>query len=646
MRKVFYVCHEDCRYDLIRSFAGTARGFAFLGFMSRGHAQRAIDALNGKRVGGRPIAVDWAVAKQQHQAQALPEDADGSDLDAEDLEDHEDFDREAAAAGPVASTVGSIVDQVLREGGEDLGDGDVEEHEDDSEDEEEELVPAAKVVQPALDRTSDGGCTAFVRGLPLDATSRQLSQRLGAFGAVTSCRLVRDKAAGGQLKGTAFVEFATPEGVAAAVAASDKARCVCKHTSVVYNTLWPRTGTGPAITVAGRMITVHAALSGQQARDLATARDAGKEDRRRLHLVRMRLILYVEKTHVLCQAKEGVIVEGSPAWLDLSKGDQLKRKRAAAEKKAKLASPNYVVSATRLAVRNLPKSLDDKALKQLFLQAVRADGATLVAAFHLDGTHRCKRGRPLPGRWCNRPRSCVKPIAPLPTAPNGPGASGLWSLRSTSMRCVHCGSSTTTQTSLVRWFCVLSRDQHCAHLGAERRPIVEFAIDSVKALKAREARGGKHVAEGRRKGRDGKAAAEGGRKGNATAAKDAAGKEHKGNATAAKDAAGKANAGKAAPEGAAVHIKGKRNPASTPKSAAPREAVRPSTPEPVPPEAATQPNKRQRPASRKDPPQKKLAKKGAEDALDDMVARYKAAMFGGAASQAITRKTKGRWFDA
>lgn len=70
------------------------------------------------------------------------------------------------------------------------------------------------------------------------------------------------------------------------------------------------------------------------------------------------------------QAREGAIEEGSSAWNDLSKGDKEKRLRASKEKALKLRSPNYFVSATRLSLRNLPYSLDEKALKALLTDAV------------------------------------------------------------------------------------------------------------------------------------------------------------------------------------------------------------------------------------------------------------------------------------
>lgn len=70
------------------------------------------------------------------------------------------------------------------------------------------------------------------------------------------------------------------------------------------------------------------------------------------------------------QAKEGTIEEGSAAWDSLSVTDRTKRKRAAEEKNTKLRSPNFSVSRTRLSVRNIPLTMLEKTLKQLFIAAV------------------------------------------------------------------------------------------------------------------------------------------------------------------------------------------------------------------------------------------------------------------------------------
>ena len=52
-----------------RSSTGRGRGFAFVGFTCKAHAERGIKLVNGQAVAGRPVAVDWAVAKAQYGSQ-------------------------------------------------------------------------------------------------------------------------------------------------------------------------------------------------------------------------------------------------------------------------------------------------------------------------------------------------------------------------------------------------------------------------------------------------------------------------------------------------------------------------------------------------------------------------------------------------
>lgn len=52
--------------------------------------------------------------------------------------------------------------------------------------------------------------------------------------------------------------------------------------------------------------------------------------------------------------QEGRIEQGSAAWEQMSEADRDKRMRAEKDKKLKLQSPNFVVSPTRLSIRNIP----------------------------------------------------------------------------------------------------------------------------------------------------------------------------------------------------------------------------------------------------------------------------------------------------
>ena len=117
---------------------------------------------------------------------------------------------------------------------------------------------------------------------------------------------------------------------------------------------------GPPVFIAGKPVDIHIALGTDDARDLAVrkskdfAANANPDKGRNLYL-----------------AQEGLIAEGSAAWNSLSSSDKEKRARAATESEMKLKSPNFAVSTTRLNVRNVPKSWDEGKIKSLFIKAVK-----------------------------------------------------------------------------------------------------------------------------------------------------------------------------------------------------------------------------------------------------------------------------------
>lgn len=166
------------------------------------------------------------------------------------------------------------------------------------------------------------------------------------FGPVRSCRLVLDKESG-KLKGTAFVDYYKRASAEAAAESCAKARwgaaeqvgvsCLQMHGDAFaafaakthHLCLWCtwvcRRKEGAGVVIGGREAQVDLALGQDDARALsiAKAQERGHgRDNRRLGL-----------------AKEGHIVEGSPAWEDMSAGDQAKRKRAAGVRPAACALP-------------------------------------------------------------------------------------------------------------------------------------------------------------------------------------------------------------------------------------------------------------------------------------------------------------------
>ncbi|KAK9907300.1 hypothetical protein WJX75_001025 [Coccomyxa subellipsoidea] len=439
---------------------GKARGFGFAGFMCRAHAERAIKLANAKVVGGRTIAVDWAVPKAQFQqnasaeAPAAEEDPTHAENTISDDDDADSAEEEAARASEQQDEVASEVQledekKLLRSVLSQIDDGDDDETpqakvkaarkaakgEEESQPQrlpEVETQPkeaaaagreaaAAGGETSAAERKDAVQATVFVRGLPLDVLQYEVHERLSRFGKLKACRLVQDKGTK-KLKGTAFVEFEQQSDARAAADACVRARA----------------GQGAALTVRGSPIEVDLALTQDDARQLAGATKAqpGGKDNRNLYLL-----------------KEGQIEEGSPAWQAMSVADRAKRKRAAGEARTKLKSPNYFLSRTRLCLRNLPAKLNEKALKDLVLAAVK---------------ERAAKAQPIAKQ--------VKILRDTEKA----GADG---------QAASKGLGFVELTEHEHALCALRQlNNNPVPFGTERRPVVEFAIENAQTLKKREIR--------------------------------------------------------------------------------------------------------------------------------------------------------------
>jgi len=110
----------------------------------------------------------------------------------------------------------------------------------------------------------------------------------------------------------------------------------------------------------GRQLSVTLALSREEASKIKSNDDRKKLDKRNLYL-----------------SKEGTMDLQSVIAKKLSKPELVKRQRAAAEKKAKLANPNYFVSKTRISVRNLSATVSEKQLKDTLLKYAKGTPAQI-----------------------------------------------------------------------------------------------------------------------------------------------------------------------------------------------------------------------------------------------------------------------------
>ena len=91
------------------------------------------------------------------------------------------------------------------------------------------------------------------------------------------------------------------------------------------------------------------------------------KDKRNLYLTNEGLTFKRDKNRARDQGKEKKSSEGS----DMSEEDKAKRARAQQEKNRKLQNPLYFVSAFRLSVRNMSKSITDKDLRAFALEATK-----------------------------------------------------------------------------------------------------------------------------------------------------------------------------------------------------------------------------------------------------------------------------------
>ncbi|PIN14032.1 Nucleolar protein fibrillarin NOP77 (RRM superfamily) [Handroanthus impetiginosus] len=450
---------------------GSSKGFAFVRFTSKHDAENAIRKFNGKNFGKRPIAVDWAVPKKIYKsginsvasAGDGPEKDDGSSSELEDSDvetvkksvvhatddstdesdsfdendskNEVDFEEEAEIAKNVLKNLISSSSRNAS-GSENSGlsqeniDDDsvpVENKSNDNEEKNSKGNPLDTSVAPtvsgargnkesakATQEEDELQRTIFISNLPFDITNKEVKQRFSAFGEVQSFVPVLHQVTK-RPRGTGFLKFTTTDAAIAVISAAN-------------------TVAGLGILIKGRPVKVLKALDRSTAHNKALEKTKKEEhDHRNLYL-----------------AKEGLITEEMPAAEGVSASDMSKRKKLHEDKMAKLHSPNFRVSRTRLIVYNVPKSMKEKDLRQLFIDAV---------------VSRATKQKPT-----------IRQIKILKDSKKGKEG------EKSRPRGVAFLEFTEHQHALVA-LRVLNNNPDT--FGPEHRPIVEFALDNVQKLKLR-----------------------------------------------------------------------------------------------------------------------------------------------------------------
>lgn len=323
-------------------------GFGFVVLRGRKNAEKALEAVNGKEVDGRTLAVDWAVEKSvweeaQQNAEKKEVNEDAMDVDAENDEAGAENDE----------------DESVQVDSEDEDEEEDEEGDFDDEDEDED--------QDEEDEEDDrNASTIFIRNLPFTSTDETLYEHFKQFGPLRYARIVVDYETE-RPRGTGFVCFWKAEDAIECLRgaprqvdsskedANSKKSSTSFKQSVLQNDMLDPTG---KYTMEDRVLNVTLAVSKTEANKLTeegvSRRSERDKDRRRLYLL-----------------NEGTINTASSLYKKLAPSEIKMREDSLKQRQNLIKNnPTLHLSLTRLSIRNIPRSVTSKDLKALAREAI------------------------------------------------------------------------------------------------------------------------------------------------------------------------------------------------------------------------------------------------------------------------------------
>lgn len=366
------------KYSDLPQSKGKLKGFGFVTLRGRKNAEKALEGINGKEIDGRTLAVDWAVDKatwadkQQDGPSKLPsaeqQEGDEDDDDAtssegtsseSEAEDSEDGDNEPRSSKPVNQELEDDLKNFFKNHMQNLEDEDDDEDDDDVEEEEEDDDEPGNPVSEnqGPPRTVDNSSTVFVRNLPFTTTDDQLKDFFATFGPVRYARVVVDKATD-KPTGAGFVCFFNESDAKTCIKEAPQPQQQHQATHKTKNSILQDDNADPEgrYTLDGRLLRVAQAVTRETASDLAESALAKRreKDKRRLFLL-----------------QEGNIGPKSPLFKLLSETETRMRQVSAVQRKKMVEkNPSLHLSLTRLALRNIPRNIGSKELKDLARKAI------------------------------------------------------------------------------------------------------------------------------------------------------------------------------------------------------------------------------------------------------------------------------------
>ncbi|KAG7900319.1 hypothetical protein KL935_003062 [Ogataea polymorpha] len=323
---------------------GKMSGFGFVTMMKHAAAEKAVKETVGLKLQGREVAVDFAIDKSKWEEFRKEKSAEGEGDEEDEDEKSEDEEEEEEEEGQ-------------QEDGDEEEDEEKEEKEenkaDDSEDDESDSDGEdLNFKRPRPNKQEN--FSIFVRNVPYDATRESLEEHFSKFGPIKYALPVMDKDT--QLaKGSAFVAFRREE---------DYEDCLLNAPEVNPNSMLIPDDVSPLYVYEGRVLQITATVD----------RDSAARIAERNALARKELLGRVpteKDKRNLFLLNEGRITSGSRLASLISKTDLDVREKSYNLRVQQLnKNPSLHLSLTRLAIRNLPRAMNEKALKALGRKAI------------------------------------------------------------------------------------------------------------------------------------------------------------------------------------------------------------------------------------------------------------------------------------